>query len=64
VLSANMSEFLASKLDRQKAAEWKHLAAVKLFKDWMQEIMSFDQETTADLKQIAEIMEENSSKCQ
>ena len=30
----------------------------------MQEIVSFDHETTADLKRLAEIMEENNSKCQ
>jgi hypothetical protein len=38
--------------------------AIETFEDWMQEIVSFDRETTADLKQITEIMEENSSKHQ
>ena len=61
-LSANMSEFLASKLDRQKATERKQLANIDSFEDWMQEIVSFDRETTADLKRLAEIMEENNSK--
>ena len=63
-LSANMSEFLASKLDRQKATERLRLAEIDSFEDWMQEIVSFDRETTTDLKRLAEIMEENSSKRQ
>jgi hypothetical protein len=40
----------------------EHLAAIETFKDWMRKIVSFDHETTADLKQIAEIMEKNNSK--
>jgi hypothetical protein len=47
-----MSKFLASKLDRQKPAACEHLATIENFKDWMQEIVSFDCETTADLKCI------------
>jgi hypothetical protein len=45
-----MSEFFASKLDRQKATECERLAVIGTFEDWMQEIVSFDHETTADLK--------------
>jgi hypothetical protein len=63
-LCANMSEFLASKLDRQKATERERLAAIETSDDWMQEIVSFDRETTADLKRIAEMMEESISKRQ
>ena len=55
-LSANMSEYLASKLNRQKATERDLLAGIESFKDWMQEIVSFDRETTADLKHLAEII--------
>jgi hypothetical protein len=57
-----MSKFLASKLDCQKPAEHECLAAIETFKDWMQEIVCFDCKTTADLKHITEIMEENNSK--
>ena len=57
-----MSEFLALKLDRQKATERERLANIESFKDWMQEIISFNRETTADLKHLVEIMEENNSK--
>src|ERR1700679_3734407 len=57
-----MSEFLASKLDRQKTAERDRLAAIVSFEDWMQEIVSFNRESTADLKRLAELMEENTAK--
>ena len=60
-LSMNMSKFLASKLDRQKAIKHERLANIESFEDWMQKIVSFNRETTADLKCLAEIMEENNS---
>lgn len=64
-LLGNMSEFLASKLDRLHTAECEQLATVESFEEWMAEIFLINHEATSDLKHIAEMLREDSSfKCQ
>lgn len=56
-----MSEFLASKLDRLRTTERECLAAIVSFEEWMAEIVLIDHEATSDLKQIAEMLRDDSS---
>ena len=60
-LMGNMSEFLASKLDRLRTTERERLAAIEGFEEWMSEIVAFDREATSDLKRIAEMLREDVS---
>ena len=60
-LTGNMSEFLASKLDRLRTSERERLAAIESFEEWMAEIVAFDREATSDLKRIAEMLREDVS---
>ena len=60
-LTGNMSEFLASKLDRLRTTEREHLAGIEGFEEWMAEIVAFDHEATSDLKCIAEMLREDVS---
>ena len=60
-LTGNMSEFLASKLDRLRTTERERLAAIEGFEEWMAEIVAFDREATSDLKRIAEMLREDVS---
>ena len=60
-LTGNMSEFLASKLDRLRTTERERLAAIEGFEEWMAEIVAFDHEATSDLKRIAEMLREDVS---
>jgi hypothetical protein len=56
-LSGNMSEFLASKLDRLRTTERDRLAGIVDFEEWMAEIVTIDHEATSDLKCIAEMLQ-------
>lgn len=58
-LAGNMSEFLASKLDRLRTTERERLAAIEDFEEWMAEIVTIDHEATSDLKRIAEMLRED-----
>jgi hypothetical protein len=60
-LQGNMSEFLASKLDRLRATERERLAAIEPFEDWMAEIVLIDHEATSDLKRIADMLRDDNS---
>ena len=60
-LLGNMSEFLASKLDRLRTAERERLAAIESFEEWMAEIVLIDHEATSDLKRIAEMLKEDTN---
>ena len=60
-LQGNMSEFLASKLDRMRSTECERLAEIESFEEWMAEIVSIDNEATSDLKRIAEMLCEEGS---
>jgi hypothetical protein len=60
-LSGNMSEFLASKLDRLRKTERERLAGIEDFEEWMAEIVTIDHEATSDLKRIAEMLREDVS---
>jgi hypothetical protein len=60
-LTGNMSEFLASKLDRLRTAERDCLATIVNFEEWMAEIVTIDHEATSDLKCIAEMLREDRS---
>ena len=60
-LQGNMSEFLASKLDRLRTSERDRLAAIVSFEDWMAEIVLIDHEATSDLKRIAEMLRDDQS---
>src|SRR6202522_1756321 len=60
-LLGNMSEFLASKIDRLKASERDRLSEIVSFEEWMAEIVSIDREATSDLKRIAEMLKDDIS---
>lgn len=60
-LQGNMSEFLASKIDRLRTTERDRLTAIVAFDEWMAEIVSLDREATSDLKRIAEMLKEDTS---
>ena len=60
-LLGNMSEFLASKLDRLRTAKRERLAGIESFEEWMAEIVLIDHEATSDLKRIAEMLREDTS---
>lgn len=60
-LLGNMSDFLASKLDRLRTAEHDRLAGIESFEEWMAEIVLIDHEATSDLKRIAEMLREDTS---
>ena len=55
-LLGNMSEFLASMLDRIRTAERDRLAGIESFEEWMAEIVLIDHEATSNLKWIAEML--------
>src|ERR1700678_238342 len=60
-LLGNMSEFLASKIDRLKVSERDRLSEIVSFEEWMAEIVSIDREATSDLKRIAEMLKDDIS---
>jgi hypothetical protein len=60
-LLSNMSEFLASKIDRLRTAERTRLSTIVSFEEWMAEIVALDREATSDLKRIAEMLKEDVS---
>lgn len=57
----NLSEFLASKLDRLRTTERERLSEIVSFEEWMAEIVSIDHEATSDLKRIAEMLRDDAS---
>jgi hypothetical protein len=60
-LLGNMSDFLASKLDRLRKAERDRISEIESFEEWMAEVVSFDREATSDLKRIAEMLRNDTS---
>jgi hypothetical protein len=60
-LMGNMSEFLASKLDRLRTTERERLAEIETFEEWMAEIVAIDHKATSDSKHIAKMLRDDAS---